>query len=165
MRQIAQEVPLDEIKKEKIQSLVTEMKEVLGAEHDGVGLAAPQIGEPLRIFIVSGKAFRAHEDDTEPAAHESEQLVFINPELTRLSKKKIEFEEGCLSTRNRFGQIFRAERATITAYDEHGRKFTHSAGGLLAEIFQHEVDHLNGILFIDSARNVRLYEPDNLDEA
>lgn len=81
-------------------------------------------------------------------------MVFINPEITKLSRKKIWVPEGCLSVRWLYGETSRADKATIRAYDEHGKLFTRGGSGLMAQIFQHETDHLNGILFIDHARNV-----------
>jgi peptide deformylase len=64
-------------------------------------------------------------------------------------------EEGCLSVRPLFGKVRRATRATIEAYNEHGEKFTMEGSGLLAHVFQHETDHLEGVLFIDKAKNLR----------
>ena len=64
-------------------------------------------------------------------------------------------DEGCLSVRPLWGQVERSVNATVEAYDENGNKFTQGAGGLLAHIFQHETDHLNGVLFIDKARHIR----------
>ena len=63
-------------------------------------------------------------------------------------------EEGCLSVRYAYGKVYRSERATIEAYDEEGNKFSRGAGGILAQIFQHETDHLNGILFIEKAEQL-----------
>ena len=88
-----------------------------------------------------------------------EDLVFINPEIINLSKKKRKMEEGCLSVRWLYGQVNRHEKVTIKAYDENGKLMTVGASGLLAQIFQHEIDHLNGILFIDKAENVRDLPP------
>ena len=77
----------------------------------------------------------------------------------KLSKKQNELGEGCLSGRWKCGKVKRASKATVQAYDEKGRFFTHSASGLLAQIFQHETDHLNGILFIDKAVDIRDIKP------
>jgi len=82
-------------------------------------------------------------------------LVFINPKITKLSRKKEWVSEGCLSVRWLYGKTFRSKRATITAYDENGKRFQRGASGLLAQIFQHENDHLNGILFIDHAKDIK----------
>lgn len=90
-------------------------------------------------------------------------MVFINPEITRLSKKKKEMSEGCLSVRGSYGTVMRHERATVKALDEHGKPFTYHASGLIAHIFQHEVDHLDGILYIDKA--VKLEEDEDIPSA
>jgi peptide deformylase len=119
------------------------MGETLSKEADGVALAAPQVGAPLRLFIVTGKVMG---QDT--------PKVFINPELVKRARKKQEMEEGCLSLRWLYGKVKRSARVTVEAYDEEGKKFSRGAGGLLAQIFQHEIDHLNGRLFIDTATDV-----------
>src|SRR3989344_4134048 len=114
-------------------------------------LAAPQIGLPLRIFVVSPNAYLESERDI--------RTVFINPRLLRVSKRTKKMEEGCLSVRWLYGEVTRAAQATVEAYDEHGKKFARGAGGLLAQIFQHELDHLDGVLFIDKAKNIREIPP------
>lgn len=154
LRQAAQPVALETIASPATKKLLAEMSKALAAAEDGLAIAAPQIGESLRIFVVSGKLF-AEEGKTPPP-----DLVFINPEITKLSRKKRALEEGCLSVRNFYGTTRRAERASVTAYNERGEKFTHHGSGLLAQIFQHEVDHLNGILFIDHATDVHEIKPD-----
>lgn len=175
LRQMSEEVPLSEISGAKIQGLITDMKKSLASQDDGIGLAAPQIGVPLRIFIVSKRIFHTHEDKktsektaskegSTPAvtakAPALDDLVFINPTITKYSKEKKWMEgEGCLSVRWVYGKVQRSTKVTIRAYDEKGRVFERGAGGLLAHIFQHEVDHLNGILFIDKAKDLEEVEP------
>ena len=73
--------------------------------------------------------------------------------------------EGCLSVRWLYGEVKRSTNATILAYDEKGEKFTRGAGGLLAQIFQHETDHLDGILFTDKARNLEEMSPESVNQA
>ena len=86
---------------------------------------------------------------------EQKDLVFINPKISKLSNEKEWMAEGCLSVRPLYGKTFRSTKATIIAYDENGKKFQRGASGLLAQIFQHETDHLNGILFIDHAKDIK----------
>ncbi len=137
----------------KLKKLITDMSVALAKEEDGVALAAPQVGQALRIFIISGKIFtKETEEKIKP------DLVFINPTITSLAKTKQEMEEGCLSVRWLYGQVKRATKATITAYDVDGKKFTRSGSGLLAQIFQHEVDHLNGILFTEKTKELKEYK-------
>ncbi len=163
LRQIAHEVHLTDIKTIKIKKALKEMSEALKSQDDGVAIAAPQIGYPLRIFVVSGRIFETdflkepHPDPllVKERVKNHKDLVFINPKISKLSRDKEWLPEGCLSVRPLYGKTFRSKKATITAYDENGKKFTRGASGLLAQIFQHETDHLNGILFIDHAKDVK----------
>ena|SRR3990167_2850598 len=86
-------------------------------------------------------------------------LIFINPKISKLSRERTWVPEGCLSVRPLYGKTFRSTKATVEAYDETGKKFTRGASGLLAQIFQHETDHLNGILFIDHAKDIKAEQP------
>jgi len=169
LRKIAKEIPLSQIKTPKIKKILREMSGALKSQDDGVALAAPQVGYPLRIFVVSGKIFvkgfgKSQEErllnennavKAEEKKEKKQNLIFINPKISKLSREKEWVPEGCLSVRWLYGRTFRSKKATITAYDENGKKFTRGASGLLAQIFQHETDHLNGILFIDHAKDVR----------
>lgn len=153
LHQKAEEVPVANILSDKIQTLIKDMKDALLEEHYGVAIAAPQIGESIRIFIVSGRVFAARKaEEYDPKKHFPE--VYINPNIVSTSKKQTEMQEGCLSVRGKWGKVMRAERTTIEAYDESGEKISRGASGLLAQIFQHEMDHLNGILYIDKAIDV-----------
>jgi peptide deformylase len=122
------------------------MQKALSQEHDGVAIAAPQVGESVRVFVVSPNAYEE--------TAKWKPLVFINPVITKLSKKHKDMQEGCLSVRWIYGTTSRAVSATVEAYDELGNKFSFGASGLIAHIFQHEIDHLDGILFIDHGYNL-----------
>lgn len=151
LRKVAAEVPQTEITSAKIQKIIKEMKDVLATQDDGIAIAAPQIGVSLQIFFVSGAVLKLADKEYKGG---DADLVFINPVITKLSREKQEVEEGCLSVRWKYGKIKRAMKASIKAYDEKGNLFERGASGLLAQVFQHEVDHLNGILFIDEAYDV-----------
>ena len=157
----------------RLKKIIIDMKTALNKEEDGVAIAAPQIGAPLRIFVVSHRAFEFKEvdktDDRETpvfSAHTGaipkhkktpgHDIVFINPDIIKLSRKKVWLPEGCLSVRWLYGEVLRSDKATVRAYDETGKLFTYGGSGLLAQIFQHETDHLNGVLFIDKAQNVEV---------
>jgi peptide deformylase len=167
LREIAQEVGIADIPTLKIQKILKEMSSSLKGQDDGVAIAAPQIGYPLRIFVVSGKIFSKEfvksregefSEEDAPRLNKKEKikdLVFINPVISRLSREKEWVPEGCLSVRWLYGKTLRSKKAMVTAYDENGNKFTRGGSGLLAQIFQHETDHLNGILFIDHAKDVK----------
>ncbi len=148
LRKTAKEVPVADITTQKIKNIIANMKEALASQDDGVAIAAPQIGESLRIFVVSGKVFTKEGEDRKP------DETYINPSITKLSRRKESMEEGCLSVRGIFGNIVRHEKAEVSAYNEKGEKFTRGGSGLLAQIFQHETDHLNGELFVDHAHEL-----------
>ncbi len=166
MREVAKEVPLVEIGKPKTKKILKEMSQALARESDGVALAAPQIGYPLRIFLVTGKIFMKAPTPkgvgvpTASVGKKPKDLVFINPKITKLSREKAWLPEGCLSVRPFYGKTHRSKKATIAAYDERGKKITRGASGLLAQIFQHETDHLEGILFIDHAKDIYEEKPE-----
>ncbi|MBY0376716.1 peptide deformylase [Patescibacteria group bacterium] len=169
LRQKAKEVPVKDIKSLKIKKILKEMSLSLQSQEDGVAIAAPQIGYSIRIFVVSGKIF---EDDfatnrkdrfesdapiekVKKVTPKIKDLVFINPKISKLSRDKEWVPEGCLSVRWLYGKTYRSSKATVEAYDENGKKFVRGGSGLLAQIFQHETDHLNGILFIDHAKDLK----------
>ncbi len=166
LRAIAKEIPISKIQTVPIKKIISEMKASLKSQSDGVAIAAPQIGYSVRIFVVSKKVFDAEfytQDKSQTAAPEtkkpkSKDLVFINPKISKLSRDKEWVPEGCLSVRPFYGKTHRSKKATVTAFDEYGKKFERGGSGLLAQIFQHETDHLNGILFIDHAKDVKAEE-------
>ena len=162
LREISKEIPPKNITDPKIQKIILDMNEALNSQYDGVAIAAPQIGITQRIFIISGKVFdenflygdKKSYDRNKKRVH-MPNMVFINPVIKKISKDKKLMDEGCLSIRPIYGKVRRATRATVEAYDENGKQFTMGGSGLLAHIFQHEIDHLDGILFIDKAKNIR----------
>ncbi|MBP6866637.1 MAG: peptide deformylase [Candidatus Pacebacteria bacterium] len=164
LREIAKEIPIEKIPSLKIKKILTEMSLALASQDDGVAIAAPQIGYSLRIFVVAGKIFQKDFLDKRGRGTDGKKgkvgeiikdLVFINPKITKLSKDREWLPEGCLSVRPMYGKTYRAKKATVEAYDETGKKFSRGGSGLLAQIFQHETDHLEGILFIDHAKDVK----------
>ncbi len=157
LREVAKEIPLKDIKSLKIQAVISNMKEALNSQDDGVAIAAPQIGEKLRIFVVSHKVFNMGREEEQIA--NVKDLVCINPEIIKISKKKKKMEEGCLSVRWLYGKVERSEKVNIKAYNENGEEFERGSSGLLAQIFQHEIDHLNGILFTDKAEDLEDIPP------
>ncbi len=167
LRRVAETVNPKDFNTPALSKILADMATALEKEEDGVAIAAPQIGVPLRIFLVSHRAFEYIDEEAEDELKESgapmppqaqkvqrSNMAFINPVITKLSRKKRWMPEGCLSVRWLYGEVSRADKATVRAYDENGKAFTWGGSGLLAQIFQHETDHLNGTLFIDSARNV-----------
>lgn len=160
----AQEVPVDAIASPKIKAVIARMKKALGKEPLGVAIAAPQIGELLRIFVVSGKVFKKDKDGkgkTLPPprverASRSDR-TYINPEIIKTSRRKKIMHEGCLSVRSEkpgmlvWGSVPRAEKIKIRAYDERGKRAEHNVSNFFSQIFQHEIDHLEGVLYTEKA--------------
>ena len=148
LREKARHIPIKDITSPEIRQLLDEMQALLSVEEHGVALAAPQVGEAIQLFIIAKSVFK---DEKKSSVR---HLVYINPRITKTSRSKEDKHEGCLSIRGLWGYVPRADKVTIEAYDEYGVKFSHGASGLLAHIFQHEVDHLHGILYIDKAVSV-----------
>lgn len=153
LRARAADVDPQEILSSKIQTLIKNMLHTLATEKLGAALAAPQVGASVRIFVVAPEILQKRSDGKEANA-----LVCINPEITNRSKVAESLHEGCLSLRGWWGYVPRSEKVTMRAYDEHGKEFERGASGLLAQVFQHEIDHLNGILYIDSAADMHTDE-------
>ncbi|PIZ86121.1 hypothetical protein COX94_01060 [Candidatus Nomurabacteria bacterium CG_4_10_14_0_2_um_filter_33_9] len=178
LHQNTKEILVSEITTPKIKKILKEMSLALKSQGDGVAIAAPQIGYLLSIFVVSGKIFHKDfirgekvptpdgvgiptSDKNQNVGKLPKDLIFINPKILKLSKEKKWLPEGCLSVRWLYGRTYRSDKATVVAYNENGKKFQRGASGLLAQIFQHETDHLKGILFIDHAKDVREELPQN----
>lgn len=123
-----------EVVDNKIRELIEDMFDTM-YKYNGVGLAAPQVGVLKRVVVIDVS------DDNGP-------LVFINPEIIK-EKGEQEVEEGCLSFPNQFAKIVRPSEVTVKALDKNGKEFKLKAKDLLAQAISHEVDHLNGILFVD----------------
>jgi peptide deformylase len=161
LREIAQTVLVSEITSPRIQSIIARMKSALSTQKDGVAIAAPQIGESLRMFLVSDHVMKLADKEYKSLGKD---IIFINPKITKLSKEKYEAEEGCLSVRWKYGKVERSVKATVKGYNELGEKVERGASGLLAQVFQHETEHLDGILFIDKAYDVQDLPPEAEDK-
>jgi peptide deformylase len=133
---------------EALQALIDDMVETMHAAN-GLGLAAPQIGVLERVIVI-----RMSEDEED--SHSGKLFTLCNPQIIRAEGEE-EYEEGCLCLPGYVGAVKRATSVTVKAQDRRGKKVRIKAEGLLARAFQHEVDHLNGILYID-----RVESPDKL---
>ncbi len=141
LRRVAKRVDPKEIRDPLFQQLIDDMFETMYAA-PGVGLAAPQVNVSKRLFVID-----VHDEEHEPA-------VVINPKLER-TEEEVELREGCLSVPGMVGEIVRFKRAAVTGLDRHGAKIRLEGEGLFAQCVQHEIDHLDGKLYIDRATNVR----------
>jgi peptide deformylase len=129
-----------------LQALVDDMVETM-RQAPGVGLAAPQVGESSRLIVVE---YGEDENDEIPP----KLYVMANPEITHPSQETVLGTEGCLSVPGIQGDVERLEAITVKGLNRHGRPMTVKAKGWLARIFQHEIDHLDGILFVDRAEKL-----------
>lgn len=148
LRQKAKIVAKEDLNTPEFKKILADMKMALDSQSDGIAIAAPQIGASVRVFLVSGKVLKQADPSLN---HDGSDLYFINPKILKLSREKKEIEEGCLSVRWYFGMVKRSTKATISAWNEKGEKIERGAGGILAQVFQHETDHLEGVLFSDHA--------------
>ena len=154
---IAEEITAEEFSNGFVQKLVKDLKKAIKTyDVDGyaaVAIAAPQIGVSKRVFLIEDQS---KDRDSLPS------IVAINPQIVKLSKKTHLVGEGCLSVPDKYGLVRRSTNVTLRALDETGVEFERGAGGLLAQIIQHEHNHLDGILFTDIAE--KIWEKDELKD-
>jgi peptide deformylase len=155
LREQSREVLPEEINSPYIEAVILDMKEAMHNENDSAAIAAPQIGELVRIFIISRSVLHNKNEE------DKRDLVFINPKIIKHSQSKTSIEEGCLSVRWLYGDVNRYDKVTVEAFDERGIKVVYGASGIVAQAFQHEIDHLDGVLFTDNATNIRNIPPED----
>ena len=144
----------------ELQTLIDSMLDTLN-EAKGVGLAAPQVGRSLRLILAR---LPDDEESREKYADDAGRLyVLANPKIIRRSEETVEGTEGCLSLPGLLGEVQRNEGIDVAAQDREGKPIRLAAAGWLARVFQHEIDHLDGILYIDIATKV--WRPDEEDVA
>lgn len=133
--------------KKEINDIILKMKRAM-REALGIGLSANQIGLDFKVFVAEIPA---------PRSKQKFYAIF-NPKIEKASKEKKSLEEGCLSVPTTYGDVERPEKIVLTGQDKNGKQIKIKAWGLLARVFQHEVDHLDGKLFIDEAKNIHKVE-------
>ncbi len=145
----------------KFQTLVDDMVETM-LDAPGVGLAAPQVDVSQRVIVVQ---LPGDEEGKEAYGEEAGKLyVVANPQIIKMSKTLVEGTEGCLSIPGYEGTVDRYEKVTVTGFDRHGEPLTVKAADWLARVFQHEIDHLDGRLYIDIASEVHEVKPEDEPE-
>lgn len=132
----------------KLQILIDDMVETM-LDAPGVGLAAPQVAISQRVIVV-----HLPDDEEEYGPDAGKLHVVINPEIIKSSREMVDGVEACLSIPGYFGNVDRYQSVVITGFDRHGKGIRIKAKDWLARVFQHEIDHLDGILFIDKATDV-----------
>ena len=145
LRKVAKKVDVKEIHDPLFQQLVDDMFETM-YHAPGVGLAAPQINVSKRLFVMD-----VGEDDEHP---DGGRYAVINPKI-ELAEEEAEMTEGCLSVPGMVGEIARFRHVAVTGLDRNGDKIRLEGRGLFAQALQHEIDHLNGVLYVDKATNIR----------
>jgi len=152
LRERSRPVPLEELGSEKLRSLIDDMIETM-RDADGVGLAAPQVYEPLRLAVIE-----VNENPRYPTIPAVPLMVLVNPVVTPeiapgelTAENAVEMFEGCLSVQGVRGRVRRPRRVRVTAHDRNGQPFEFVWEGVRAAIVQHELDHLDGVLFVDRA--------------
>ena len=131
-----------------IRKLISDMIETMHSVPERVGLAAPQVGVSLRVIVIG--------------LPEAEDIAIVNPEIVRRRGERL-IDEGCLSVPGYFGQVKRAESVTVKGRDQSGKEIRIKAEGLLAQALEHEIDHINGVLYLDhleSMDNLYKIEPE-----
>lgn len=141
-----------------LQVTIDDMVETM-RDAPGVGLAAPQIGLSERLIVVEYYEKEEDEEKAEETGEEPPKKVWamVNPEIVKASEEKVVGVEGCLSIPNLVGEVERHLEIQIKGLNRHGKPVKVKAKGWLARIFQHEIDHLNGVLFTDRA--TRVWQP------
>lgn len=147
LHNIADEITPEEFADGTVKKILKNMRAAIKTYdvegYAAVAIAAPQIGVAKRMFLI--------EDQNQDRDEALPTIIAINPHIVKYSKKTTVVGEGCLSVPNCYGAVARHKNVTLEALDEAGKPFTRGAGGLLAQIIQHECDHLDGILYVDRA--------------
>ena len=147
LRTRAKPIDPSDIKLPQIQQLIDDMFETM-QEYQGVGLAAPQVHEGVRLFV-AGFAPRRDDDDEDDEDGGVPLMALINPEISVVGREIQDDWEGCLSIPEVRGRVPRAQEISVKAYDRKGRRVQMNARGFTARVIQHETDHLDGVLFLD----------------
>jgi peptide deformylase len=151
LRTVARKLSSEEIASAEIQKLLSDMRETLLKKNYGVGLAAPQVGASVALAIVGLKP-----TPTRPKA-ERFNMIIINPKITAQYGSPTPMWEGCISGPELYGKAIRYEKITLKWLDENAQPHEQDFEGLIAQVLQHEVDHLNGILFVDVVADTKTY--------
>ena len=164
LRQTPHPLTPKEIRSPQIKDLIEHMRETL-RDAPGVGLAAPQIGQSLNLAVIEDRA-EYHKTASEAELKERERVpvdfhVLINPRIDLLSDSQVSFFEGCLSLPGYMAEVPRSRSVRVTCLDHHGKSRVIEATGWYARILQHEIDHLQGKIYIDRMQSQTFSSLDN----
>lgn len=152
LRKKAIKVQPSSFKSDKFQTLIDNMIETM-QEANGIGLAGPQVAESIRLIVIR-LPDATEEDREEYGEHVGKTFVVANPKIIKSSRNIVKGVEGCLSLPGLLGEVERPDMVVVTGQDRHGKDFRIKARDWLARVFQHEIDHLDGTLFIDLTDDV-----------
>lgn len=155
LREVAKQVTKEDFRKSELKKLVDDMHGTLAQNNYGIALAAPQIGESKAVIVIELK-----KTPTRPELEEF-SLVLINPVIKKYTGKKVMLRDGCVSVGAEDDPIYgwseRSESIEVTYQDESGKEHTEKFDGFMSHVLQHEIDHLNGILFVDRVKDPKTY--------
>ncbi|CAN5648126.1 peptide deformylase [soil metagenome] len=151
LRQKAKELSKNEILSPPIQGLIKNMLYNLENKKYGVGLAAPQIGESIALSVISIKPTPARPE------LKRQELTIMNPKIVQEYGRRTGMYEGCISGPDLFAEVLRYKRIRLSWLDEKAKKHERDFDGFMAHVLQHEIDHVNGILFVDRVKDTKSY--------
>jgi len=164
LRKVARTLSIDEIRSPALQELIAQMRDTMRAA-PGVGLAAPQIGESIQLAVIEDRIDYINDTPAEKLAELQRSPVdfhvIINPKLTPIGETVVAFFEGCLSVAGFAAMVPRAQSVRVECLNERAEPITITAHGWYARILQHEIDHLNGTLYIDRMQTRTFSTVDN----
>ncbi len=151
LHKVSKNLTAEQINSKETKEFVVNLIETMYAK-DGVGIASVQVGNPIQLCVIAA-AF---------TPEKLNDLVLINPTFTKVSVLRSWDEEGCLSVPNIYGSVRRFKKIKVSALDSDGKKIEFVATDFFARIIQHEIDHLNGILFIEKAKKLHTFDKEKL---
>jgi peptide deformylase len=152
LRARARAIDPAQIRSAAVQALIDDMFETM-REYQGVGLAAPQVHESVRVFVAGLAPGGDDAEDDDDEADRVPLMTLINPEIAPVGREVVEDWEGCLSIPDIRGRVPRARDIIVKAYDRTGKRIEMRASGFTARVIQHETDHLDGVLFFDRMKS------------
>jgi len=163
LRTLSTEISTEELASKEIQQLIADMFPAMHGD-DGIGLAAPQVGRNIRIFTIGRDALPKNHAIWKQVGGEWRDLAIINPVWEKTSRKTKIYTEGCLSVPKVYGKVKRWKDIRLTALSQDGSPIDVDISDYFAWVTQHETDHLDGVLFIDKAKNLETAEGSNHEE-
>ncbi|HEY4964293.1 MAG TPA: peptide deformylase [Candidatus Saccharimonadales bacterium] len=151
LRQKTAKLSSEQIKSEDVQNFIKDIQNTLSTKDYGIGLAAPQVGRSISLAVIALKPTPTRPDNKEL------KMVIINPEIISTDSTEVGMWEACISGSDIYGKAMRHENIRLKWHDETGKLHEQEFSGIVAQVIQHEVDHLNGVLFVDRVIDTKTY--------